>query len=905
MRVQSVVSWIAVVGTLTTWPAGPAVGQQLTLAAWTPRFFYVPSTAAKPLEIDVRHNAMLGQVVSLHVGKATIGGLLAEIQRQTGLTFAYDPNFPATRPVTLQAESITVASALGAILIGTGVDVVLTPTGHVWLAEARPRAPYIQEGSVVGKATDKESGSPLVGATVTLDPARESAITGSEGDYRFTNLTPGDYTLRARYIGYRSLVVSVTVSASQETMVDFPMVKSAQQLDEVVTTGTVVPTEVRALPTPVSVITASDLEQQRPRTIGQALRQTVPSTVAWDLPNFSYYTPLSARGASSLSVGTGAMKVFIDGIEVANRAAAVVDPASIERVEVIRGPQAATIYGSDAIGGVIQVFTKRGDSTATRPRIGASALLGVVQSPYKGYRNTLSQQYAGSIRGAGQSFSYNVGGGYTRLGEWVPEGGQSLPSVYGGIRVQQSAFTLDLSGRYYQQSLKQNFSPVFVGTGLSFFSEPSYTPQSAKEQTLGAKVTWATTPWLRQNVSAGIDQYLFNAVQSRPRFTTPADTFLSFSDDDRTKLFIAYNASASVILARDLGATATAGLDHYDFRIQQEFTGGALDTTNTIRTNPSQPFTVIRSAVKNTGYFGQLQLSYRSALFLTAGLRADDNSTFGSDLGRPVSPRVGIAYATTPGSATIKARGSYGQATSPPSPGFSQAGYSGTVAFQLANPQLGPERQKGWDAGLDVVFGTRGSLSATYYDQTADDLIQYVTIDLGPPLVRQYQNVGRVSNVGLEVEGTLGLGAVQLKGNFSIANSRIEALAPNYTGDLRVGERPLEVPKYTAGASLALFALPGTTVTTGFTYVGSWTSYDYYAQFACFGQTGACRPTQRDYIITYPGFVKVDVSLNQRLTPVVSAVVQVQNVANNEVTESSNFRPAMGRLAMVGLEAHY
>src|SRR6266542_3216082 len=185
MRVQSVVPWIAVVGTLTTWSPRAAVGQQLTLAQPTLRFLYASSTAGEPVEIDVSHNAVLGRVVSLHVGHSSIGGLLAEIQRQTGLTFAYDPHFPATQPVTLEAESITVAAALGAILVGTGVDVVLTPTGHVWFTASKPSEPRVQQGAIVGSVTDKQSGDPIIGATVVLDPARQSATTGVDGRYRF------------------------------------------------------------------------------------------------------------------------------------------------------------------------------------------------------------------------------------------------------------------------------------------------------------------------------------------------------------------------------------------------------------------------------------------------------------------------------------------------------------------------------------------------------------------------------------------------------------------------------------------------------------------------------------------------------------------------------------------------
>src|SRR5947207_8096737 len=124
MQVQRVVAWITVLGTLAGW-ARPAVSQQLTLVSWTPRFFFASSTDAAPVEIEAGHNTLLGRMVSLHAAHSTIGDLLADIQRQTGLTFAYEPHFPAARPVTLEAESITVAAALGAILAGTGVDVVL------------------------------------------------------------------------------------------------------------------------------------------------------------------------------------------------------------------------------------------------------------------------------------------------------------------------------------------------------------------------------------------------------------------------------------------------------------------------------------------------------------------------------------------------------------------------------------------------------------------------------------------------------------------------------------------------------------------------------------------------------------------------------------------------------------
>jgi iron complex outermembrane receptor protein len=225
--------------------------------------------------------------------------------------------------------------------------------------------------------------------------------------------------------------------------------------------------------------------------------------------------------------------------------------------------------------------------------------------------------------------------------------------------------------------------------------------------------------------------------------------------------------------------------------------------------------------------------------------------------------------------------------------------------FRIANPDLGPEEQEGWDAGVDFVFGDRGSLSATYYDQIARGLIQQVTVALGPPSVFQNQNVGRVKNKGLELDGTFNVGPARLRGQFALTHSRIETLAAGFTGDLRVGDRPLAVPKYTAGASLAVFPQQSMTVTAGLTYVGSFVNYDFFARTACQGGTGPCRSSNRDYLTTYPSFAKVDVSVTRQLTRSVSAFVSVQNAANKSATEFANTIPAMGRLTTIGFEARH
>jgi outer membrane receptor protein involved in Fe transport len=206
---------------------------------------------------------------------------------------------------------------------------------------------------------------------------------------------------------------------------------------------------------------------------------------------------------------------------------------------------------------------------------------------------------------------------------------------------------------------------------------------------------------------------------------------------------------------------------------------------------------------------------------------------------------------------------------------------------------------------VDAVFSDLGSLSVTYYNQTANNLIQQVLLQSDPPPTSQWQNVGRVKNTGVEVEGTLYVGPLQFRGQYGYSRARIDHLAPNYTGDLRVGDQALVTPKHTAGASLIALAGTGTTLTAGVTYVGSFRQYDDLARFRCFGGTGPCQPASRDYIVEFPGFVKVNATLSQKITPQVGGFVSVDNLTDNAAFEFNGPNPVTGRITTFGLQLTY
>jgi outer membrane receptor protein involved in Fe transport len=732
--------------------AHPAAAQELALAERGPRFLMASAKAGgAPVEVEAATNARFRQEVSLTLEHPTVGRLLKEISRQTGLEFFYGEDvLSPDRPVALSAERITVATALVGILMDTGVDVLLSRGNHVALVRKRPAA-TADTGAVVGRVTDKKAGTALAGATVVVEGTRQSATTANDGRYRIAGVAPGTYTIRARYIGYAPGTTSVTVSADQEATADFGLEKSAQRLDEVVTTGTVVPTEVKALPTPISVVTADEIQRDNLQRVDQIFRGAIPGAVAWDqAPGNDSYGVINVRGASSLSA-TPSIKTFIDGVEVADPTGiTLIDPNSIDRIEVTRGPQASTLYGAGALSGVMQIFTKKGELGLSRPSVSARISAGGIGG-YDGMNTAGQTDNTGSVFGGTGTTSYNVSASYRHLGEWIPAYGSTTWGISAGGQTRQGPLTLSTSLRYSHKSFTDPWDTRFSSYAGTYYSQPDYLQYRLRQQTFGVTATLQAAKGWQHTLTLGYDQYYYDAIQTQPSFTTPADSLLQASTFHQANVSLLYHTDFSVALGKRVDAVITGGVDHNAYDRVASTTSGATSTVG----NVGGFTTEFRTPWTNTGYFGQAQLSIAERLFLTGGVRAEQNNNFGAAYDLAWSPRAGVAYLLGVGAATVKLRASYGESIRAPFPGQREAQHL-PYGDYLANPALKPERQHGFDGGVDVYLG-RALLGVTYYNQRAIDLIQQITV---PNAVNiwQYQNLGRVKNDGWEFEGRLPLG---------------------------------------------------------------------------------------------------------------------------------------------------
>jgi outer membrane receptor protein involved in Fe transport len=862
-----------------------------------PRFLLALDSRLTP--VDIERTPLLGRRLSLSLDGATIKEALGEIVRQSGLRLAYgDDVLPPDGRVHLRAEGITVVAALTDVLFDTDVDVVFSPNGRATLVRRPDRT---QGGAVAGRVTDSKSGQPIVGASIVLAGTRWHRTTDDNGAYKLAEVTPGTYTLTASRIGYTRQSQSVTVAPAQEATVDLRLEVSASPLDAVVVTGTLVPTEVKALPTPVTVLTSDDIEGGNVRRVDQLFRGQVAGAVAWDEGPGAVISVINMRGNSSLTVAPS-IKTYIDGVELASsQYISTIDPSSIDRIEITHGPQASTLYGDGALNGVMQIFTKKGRIGLTRPEVTAKLSVGSV-SGWNGQSAALQTDNGINVLGGDEKTGYNIEGTYRHVGDFMPSFASNDWNISTGVRTTQGPVTLSGSIRYTAKTSDLPWDTRFQAYTGSFYSQPPDRTERIRQQTYGITATWQATPQWRHTLTLGYDQNFGTLYQTRPQLTTPSDTLVSLDfefHDARTSLL--YHTDVNVPLGRTMAAILTAGMAANEEDVSQFSAYGATRTTGSLNGSLGAS----RRLLTATGYFGQVQLSLAERLFVTGGVRAERNDNFGAAFGTAWSPRVGAAYTANIGAGTVKLRASYGESIRAPY-AFETQGYLIPGCCQaIPNDAIRPERQRGADGGVDLYVG-QASLGVTYYNQRATDLIDAIAVPSSGGLSTvQYQNLNRVKNEGWEFEGHLTTGPVRLGATYSVTHSTVQELPPNFSGDYRIGDQVLGTPHSSAGATVTYAPLPTTTLTGSMTYFGHWTEHDYIALFGYYYGGQPYRGSDRAYWIEYPVVMKVAFAVSQRLANSVTAFARVENIGNSLRPEETNLNIPTPRSLLVGANLSY
>jgi outer membrane receptor protein involved in Fe transport len=274
------------------------------------------------------------------------------------------------------------------------------------------------------------------------------------------------------------------------------------------------------------------------------------------------------------------------------------------------------------------------------------------------------------------------------------------------------------------------------------------------------------------------------------------------------------------------------------------------------------------------------------------------NSSFGSGYGTGLVADGRRSYVRRWDALTLKLRSAYGRGIRPPPPSARLA-LTTREYRQVANANLAPESQSGTEGGFAVYVGSALSLSATAFDQRADGLIQHVVPDprVAPRAVQQ-QNVGEISNRGVEVALSAMVRQVHAQASLATVDSRVEALSRFYTGELRRGDRVPEVPVWSGTASVA-FVRAGLSVGVGISYLGPWTGYDWIAYYSALAN-GVEVASLRSYWTEYASTARANVIVSQTVGNRVSWFARVDNLTNKQRDGRDNLQVLAGRTTRVG-----
>ena len=209
------------------------------------------------------------------------------------------------------------------------------------------------QATIKGKVS--ADGLPLVQANILIKKANKAIVTDAQGNYFLSNLTPGDYEIAVSYTGFRTEKRSITLIDSTETTLDFTL-RENNTLDEIVITGTLKAVSRLESPVPVEVYKPTFFKKNPTSNIFEALQNVngVRPQLNCNVCNTGDIHINGLEGPYTL--------VLIDGMPIVSGLSTVyglsgIPNSLLERIEIVKGP-ASSLYGSEAVGGLINIITK-------------------------------------------------------------------------------------------------------------------------------------------------------------------------------------------------------------------------------------------------------------------------------------------------------------------------------------------------------------------------------------------------------------------------------------------------------------------------------------------------------------------------------------------------------------------
>jgi len=828
----------------------------------------------------IRASEMLLFPARLHVEAVPLGEALQILESTAGVSVAFSPSLvPVDRLVTCRCQNVTVQTAMQEILGGTGLEAVvlaehliirerrepireMIPPGlaaHSGDAAAAPlpslrRAPVAtvaRRGSVSGRVLDAESGEPLAAVQVHIPALGVGVLSEVDGSYHLPGLPPGDYTVRAQMLGSRLANQRVTVSAGTRSDLEFRMARDALALDELVVTGTAGGTRSRAIGNVVGRVAVSQITEISPITSMQDLLGARETGLSFHRSsgNLGTGSQLRIRGVSSVTMQNQPL-IYVDGVRVDNEGArgpnirdgrqvSMLDdfsPEEIESIEIIKGPAAATLYGTEASAGVIQIITKRGQTGAPRFDLAVRQGATWLQDISRMVGESFARQPDGSVvsfniyeeeRAAGrnhfqtghlQSYTVSMRGGSDHVRYFLSADVDDHEGIVaynwqrqGNLRsnitvIPSDRLALDMSLGYIRG--RTSFMQQLTAWGM--WEQFQWATPAGRDGTLrgflrarpeeianveairdmnrftgSVTVTHTPSDWLTHRLIVGSDvvnEENYVLFPRNPQGALHDFGGLSLGDlrmerPNRRYHTLDYAGSVWYGASPELRFSSSIGLQYYS-RTEREIGGrGRVFPAPQIRTLSGAAATSAYEtflANKSVGIYVQQEVSLRDRIFLTAAVRGDDNSAFGTSYDAAVYPKFSGTWVLSEEDFWVvrglerwvdsfRFRSAWGKAGRQPetfaavtlfTPEPGAGGQPSVSPEVLGNPDLGPEVSTELELGFDAsLLGDRVTTEFTYFTQRVNEALISIPI---PPTQgfpgSQTVNLGQLSNRGWELQ---------------------------------------------------------------------------------------------------------------------------------------------------------
>ena len=253
----------------------------------------------------------------------------------------------------------------------------LTGSAALLLFAALPLQAQGALGTVTGRVTSSRTGAPISDARVIIVGSTIGVATSEDGRYTLKNVRPGTFDLQFLRVGYVSRKHKVTITGGETTNVDQALEDATIQLQEITVTATGQQRNRELGNTVTNYGNVSKMVEQGPiNSLSDAMQSKAPGVVVLPPTTLGGPPTLRVRGISSLSLSNSPI-VYVDGVRYATNTLTsgtdtpfslfnMLNPEEIDDIEVVKGPSAATLYGTNAANGVILITTKKGRAGAAK-----------------------------------------------------------------------------------------------------------------------------------------------------------------------------------------------------------------------------------------------------------------------------------------------------------------------------------------------------------------------------------------------------------------------------------------------------------------------------------------------------------------------------------------------------------